>query len=44
MREYIVFTNHEHYNDLGMVRSLGEVGINHYMNKDVMLKLARKHE
>lgn len=25
--EYIVFTNREHYNDLGIVRSLGEIGI-----------------
>ena len=27
MSEYIVFTNREHYNDLGIVRSLGESGI-----------------
>ena len=27
MREYIVFTKKDHYNDLGIVRTLGEVGI-----------------
>ena len=27
MKEYIVFTNHEHYNDLGIVRTLGEAGL-----------------
>ncbi len=26
-REYLIFTNREHYNDLGIVRSLGESGI-----------------
>ena len=27
MREYIVFTKKDHYNDLGIVRTLGEAGI-----------------
>lgn len=28
MREYIVFSGREHYNSLGIIRTLGEAGIN----------------